>query len=343
MGTEGSHQLRKKRVTEAEASSPHALVAMVEGGAELAGEAAVNAATYLAQSLLGAMGGERHSPQLTHALVDVAGEIGQRTLGDREKERIGATLAFAVEKIRRNLRQWNVRDDGFFQQQPSERASAEEILEGVLLEAQRDHEEKKLRFYGTLYANIAFKPWIDRAQANALIRVGEDLTYRQLCLLSLFHSDRTPMVHARRRFEPFFVVENQRGLTALLHEIFDLGARGLVRMHDVDPRFTLKVSEKHGTATIIGVMKPWAMGAMLYELMELEEVDNADLEVMKALLPQYQLTDDELCDWALTAPPPHHEELKGTEVSEPPIVQEQLDARQRPRLVRRAARVPRPS
>src|ERR1051326_659774 len=66
------------------------------------------------------------------------------------------------------------------------RSTAEEIAEAVLVAAERDHEERKLRYYGNLLANLAFSDGIDRAEANLLTRLAQGLSYAQLCLLSIF-------------------------------------------------------------------------------------------------------------------------------------------------------------
>jgi len=60
-----------------------------------------------------------------------------------------------------------------------------ELLEGVLLAAQREYEERKVRCYGNLYANIAFEPAIDSVTANSLLREADDLSYMQIQLLAL--------------------------------------------------------------------------------------------------------------------------------------------------------------
>jgi len=62
-------------------------------------------------------------------------------------------------------------------------------LQAVTIAAQREHQEKKLQFLGNLVANIAFHPEYDRAHANRLIKVAEELTFQQLCILSLASSE----------------------------------------------------------------------------------------------------------------------------------------------------------
>jgi hypothetical protein len=66
----------------------------------------------------------------------------------------------------------------------TDRSSAEELLEGVILAAQRESQERKVRFYGYLYSNLVFDPTVDRAHGNYLIRLLDRLSYRQVCLLA---------------------------------------------------------------------------------------------------------------------------------------------------------------
>lgn len=89
-----------------------------------------------------------------------------------------------IESHRRNGK--SLREDGFFDGNISERSAADEIAEGVILAAQREHEEKKLMYLGNLLANIAYSPGISRAHGDELIKIGRNLSYRQLCLLSIF-------------------------------------------------------------------------------------------------------------------------------------------------------------
>jgi hypothetical protein len=77
----------------------------------------------------------------------------------------------------------------FFDDAFGERSADKEIFEGILIAAQREHQEKKLRFLGNLVANIAFHPEYDRAHTNRLIKVAEELTFQQLCILSLAGSE----------------------------------------------------------------------------------------------------------------------------------------------------------
>ncbi len=278
---------------------------LVAKGSELAAGAVTGALVALAgdpgiAAVLGASG-----VAVTQVIQRLGSEVNQRYLGEREEVRIGAAMAFAIEQVHANReRGLQVRQDGFFHKQPGERAAAEEVLEGVLLAAQREHEEKKVRFCGYLFANITFTPSVDRAQANNLIRLAEALSYRQLCLLHLFQNDPTPYLHGRSRFDPFGIPSRAGALTSLVQEIYDLDARGLASGHEIEQGYDCGATLPRGAATIGQVFKPRAMGSVLYELMDLEEIDEADLETIRAVLPQYRLRWEDVEDWRQGVLPP---------------------------------------
>jgi hypothetical protein len=106
-------------------------------------------------------------------------------LSKREQARVGAAFHFAAVAMQERLDAGgNYRTDGFFTDNASHRSPAAEVAEGVLVAAQRQHEERKVEFYGYLLANIAFQEEVDRQLANWLIRTADSLTWAQLCLLS---------------------------------------------------------------------------------------------------------------------------------------------------------------
>ncbi|MCK4351797.1 hypothetical protein KAW65_00125 [candidate division WOR-3 bacterium] len=247
---------------------------LVTVGSDIAGGVAGASVGFFTAGPGGAVLGGISGPLLAHTFRRLAKEIKHRFLGKREEVRIGATIAFAAEKIQENIANGQqVRQDDFFREQLNERASAEEILEGVLLAAQREHQEKKLQFYGNLVANISFHPEIDRAQANLLIRLGEDISYRQMCLLALFaHKGKFGL-----RQEDYRGTGNiDATIGVLLQEIYNLYSRGMVNcsgeallgLKDVRP----------------AKMNVQGAGATLYNLMELWKVSAQELNRLTTLL-----------------------------------------------------------
>ncbi len=120
------------------------------------------------------------------ALSKVGQDISERHLSTREKVRLGAMLVIAAEEIRkRRASGENLREDGFFDEKPTGRSDAAEVVESVLLKVQREPEEKKIQYMGYLLSSIAFDPEIGVHLAHWLTKASEQLTYRQLCILKL--------------------------------------------------------------------------------------------------------------------------------------------------------------
>ncbi|MFA4849827.1 MAG: hypothetical protein WC626_08890 [Methanoregula sp.] len=201
-------------------------------------------------------------------------EIHQKYLSPRERIRVGATAFFAMEKIKNNIEDGKqVRNDDFFTKDViSDRSSADEILEGTLLASQREHEELKLRYLGNLCGNVAFIPDIDKYQANFLLRLSQNLSYRQLCLLSLFYQ--------KHSFQ--FSEKNARGLyknldqnqISLYYEVEDLMTKNLIGCSSfLGQRFV-----------ILPKMELSKTGEALFSLMNLHQIPMKDLERIVATL-----------------------------------------------------------
>jgi hypothetical protein len=119
-------------------------------------------------------------------------EFSSRALSVRERERASAVLAFAARRLESNVQGGqSVREDGFFAPDAGLRSAADEVTEGILFIAAREHEESKLPYLGTLLANIACHGGTDRTQSALLTRLAGDLSYRQFGLLAVFaYGDR---------------------------------------------------------------------------------------------------------------------------------------------------------
>ena len=165
----------------------------------------------------GALVGAALGPIAGEAIKKVGNEIANRLLSQREKFRVGVAIDYTAQKFDENLKaKMLIRDDDFFKSN-GERSTADEIIEGVLLTAQREYQEKKLRFHGNLLANIVFHPEIDKAQANMLIRLSERLSYRQLCFLAIFgHKEKYNLRKEDYRNQPSTIGAEK---LALLQEI----------------------------------------------------------------------------------------------------------------------------
>jgi len=262
-------------VSEKEKNESKDLENLINAGSEISGGAVGGVLGFLMAGPVGAAVGGAAGPVLTRTINFVAQEIKNRVLGKREEARIGATIVFASQKIQENLKEGQqVRNDDFFTKDSTHRSAAEEILEGVLLASQQEHEEKKLKYVGNLLANIAFHPEIDRAQANLLVRLAERLSYRQLCLLFLFAPKGNPMNLKSGDYRTGGIKGTQK--ISLLQEIYDMyqqamlncGDSALIDISDIDP----------------SRMKTHGMGGWLYQLMELKTISMDDIKASANLL-----------------------------------------------------------
>lgn len=239
----------------------------ISAGAELTGGITGSILGYLAGDIQSAATGGMVGVMVKEAFYHTAHEIKSRLLGPRETMRLGAALTFALHKTSERLSRGDkIRQDSFFMDQPGERAAAKEILEGVLLAAQKEYQEKKIRHYGYLVANLAFEPNIDRAQANLLLKLGQDLTYRQLCLLSLFYFRDNYSLR-----EKAYLSHNVNGLFfAILQEIYDLYFKGMLKS-DLGSFVSI-------TDIAPAKMTLQGTGMLLFELMGLKNIDKAEID-----------------------------------------------------------------
>ena len=128
------------------------------------------------------------------------GEFANRFLSIREQFRVESTAKYAVIKIKQLLDEGkNPRNDDFFQRNETERSSADELFEGVLLKAKNENSEKKTKFLGYLFANVIFRADIHVNVANFMLSIAEQLSYRQLCFIALVHEKGILNIEALRR------------------------------------------------------------------------------------------------------------------------------------------------
>jgi hypothetical protein len=208
---------------DAPATDDDALFNVVEAGSDLASSLGGAGAGLLLGGPPGAMVGAALGPTIKHTVLIVYDRLRGRQLA-----RAGATIELLAEDAQRRQGDGeHPRDDGFFDARDGLRADADELLEGVLLQAANAHEERKVPLLGRLYSAVAHDMSVTTATASYLVRIAGELTYRQFVALSVFahheaHSD--DLIDALvNRVEGTFVAD-----PALLLELDDLGDRRLV-------------------------------------------------------------------------------------------------------------------
>lgn len=142
---------------------------------------ATTAIGFITTGPLGAIGGALIAPSLTATIKDIA----KRVLSRNEAARVESTFLHAIDKIRASLEDGKTpRSDNFWVSEEGNNSQAQIILEGTLLKSRDEYEEKKLIYYSNFLANIGFNSNISFEKANTLLRLIEQLSYRQLTIIA---------------------------------------------------------------------------------------------------------------------------------------------------------------
>lgn len=207
----------------------------------------------------------------------VISDFAERFLSSREKERVEATFKNAIEKIKYNQDAgYTLRSDGFFDSSDTGSSDADEILEAVLIKAKNESEEKKTKYLGNIFANVAFRPDVSKSLAGFCIKTVELLSYQQLCFLALVA--KVGVLHVetlrnRDHSDPDLEVLKKEEMA--LH-ITDLGTLGLIK----------------GTGSWTDTLS--VLGRVFFELANLEDIPEKDLDSLKGKL--------DLCEDSLVQP-----------------------------------------
>ena len=213
---------------------------------------------------------------VSHMLKSTARLFLNRNMAQREQERVGTVYGLTMLAIKEHLdRGEQPRTDGFFQRDATDRSKAAEIAEGVLISAQREHEEKKIPYLANLLATIAFDPHIDVGMANYMVRIAGSLTYRQYCVVNIaVNVTAWGGIHS----PPYNNPENiATQVWALLLEIYDLFR--LQNLIGFGGGFFTEVTEMP-----LERLQLENFGAYLHSAMKLERIPVQDMELVAALV-----------------------------------------------------------
>jgi hypothetical protein len=237
-------------------------------------------ASNLLGSLAGAIAGSAFGGTegaITGAVVGpILEEAGRtvlsRLLGARERRRVEAVVTFTTEAVRRNVEGgMTIRTDSFWEPRGGFAPDAQETFEAVLLAAQRDPEERKLPYMGSLYAYIACDAAMTATASHWLIRTAESLTWSQFKLLALvgrsdeFDLEEIKIGQPARNWDSI----------ALHKELSDLGLGGRYLIHGGTEELANKVQIPTAMLHRYKLQNP---GAILYGALGLAEVPIEELE-----------------------------------------------------------------
>ena len=249
---------------------------LISYGAEISGGAAGAALGWFVGGPVGAVVGGAGGPMAAIALKNLGQEIIERQLGTREKMRVGAAFAIAAADIRERIEAGeSLREDGFFHEKQSGRSDAEEVAEHVLLKAQREPEEKKIQYMGYLLSSIAFDSEINVYMAHQLIKIADQFTYRQLCILKLcVVKDNFGL--RDKDYAGLGRMTLRNAVYSLLTECLDLCDREYIDVKGAAVIFPINIVPKH--------MHMKELGSDLFHLMKLSLIADEDIVPIAAQL-----------------------------------------------------------
>ena len=121
---------------------------------------------------------------LSPMIKDVSIEMYGRVLSDLQVHRVKDVICQIIDKITLKLSNGKqFRADSFVTKENG--IMLKQTLEGLLLNAMEEFENKKVDSYSDLFANLCFDERVTFEQAIAIIRIVKQLSYRQLCIIAL--------------------------------------------------------------------------------------------------------------------------------------------------------------
>ena len=204
--------------------------------------------------------------------VAAAEEFNTRFLSIREEDRVHKVMNDAICKIQSRLEKGDIpRNDDFLNDSKVEPTEAKAILEGVLLKAKDEYEEKKLVYYSNLIAQMVFDSSWNYQRINAMLRMFDQLSYRQLQLMAL----------AQRKGEintPQWCVKFKR--TPISFSYYDLYC-------EVVQLSNLSIFHQPGGSLMMGIGDKQALspiGKAMAELMELPTIPQEELKELDEMI-----------------------------------------------------------
>lgn len=165
------------------------LKVIIEKSSEIGGSVSGAAIGLAIAGPVGAIGGAFAGPLIAQLFKKIGTEVSEKLLGNREEIRVGATFSMAYDKIQNDIQNGRtLRTDSFNESTDGLRSGAAAILEGTLMKARNEYEEKKIKYYSNFLANINLDSSVSFEKGNTLLRIIEQLSYRQIVILSYIES-----------------------------------------------------------------------------------------------------------------------------------------------------------
>lgn len=254
----------------------------INTGAELIG-ASIGSAIGTVGGMQGAVIGASIGVVISKGLSDFAG----RMLSHKERDRVNTVVDLVKIGIQTRIENGDqLRADGFFECNETNRTKAEELFEGILIKCKNEYEEKKLKYISKIFEKVAFDRSIEPEHANQVLNIAEQLSYRQLTILAFVEQNTRQefKVHGGQNRELVF---NLRGayeeefsfthdLQFLLQDFLVLERHGLIFRKDNCMALTFQ-------SVAPSLMILTQIGTTYYELLNLSEMPFEEFEFIPLL------------------------------------------------------------
>jgi hypothetical protein len=241
---------------------------IINKGAEISGGVVGATLSLIIAGPIGAIGGAVVGPIISDVFQKVGYDISERILGNREQIRVGATYSLAVNKLEQNIQHGaQLRKDDFYSLEKENRSKAEIILEGTLLKARSEYEEKKIKYYSNFLANINLDESISFEEGNTLLRIFESLSYRQIAILSYIYD--IEKLNTNKWMISFSRIKELDKYQDFHSEIMDLYYRQILQQ----PGTGLGMSPS--------ILIVSSFGKRLCRLLEISEVEKQDIQTIE--------------------------------------------------------------
>lgn len=208
-------------------------------------------------------------------IPQVLNDISDRFLSTREEIKIGMVASYSSNYLTKNLdanRAMNVNFIQTIKESPEDWNTASELYESVLLRAKNESQEKKIKHIGAIFGNSVFVEEISPEDIFHLLSAVENLTYRKLCIISMYGKIKSITPKYDLMVDSFLWYKNvdfSLSTRATLQDIFELGNQGIVDFNSLLASEHIHLNP--------GKFKLTKLGEKYFELMDLDSIAESEL------------------------------------------------------------------
>ena len=210
------------------------------------------------------------------AVTETLKEFATRSLSSREELRVVAVAHLTVNGIKNRIERGQLpRNDDFFKGTQYERSNANELFEGILIKCKNEYEEKKISFVAKIFENVAFDSSISPENANQILNITGQLSFRQLTLLS-FIGQNKDNTFGVRMLDYEEGVNIHKDIQFLLQDLHHLCLQGLI--YRKDNTFSMNYEDN-----VAGQMILSDLGIEYFNLLNLSEMSKDEFSFITLL------------------------------------------------------------